>query len=106
MQAAAGVQCSYFSKYGRCCRAGGECLYEHDPDKIAICLDYLHDQCSDEACPLSHEPTPQRMPVCRLFLLGLCVAPSCRYTLTLTLTLARTLALVPVHARPPRNTLT
>ena len=26
VQAAAGVQCSYFSKYGRCCRAGGECL--------------------------------------------------------------------------------
>jgi hypothetical protein len=78
--AAAGVQCSYFSKYGRCCRTGGECLYDHDPEKIAICLGYLHGQCADEACPLSHDPTPQRMPVCRLFLLGLCVAPSCRYT--------------------------
>eukprot|EP00964_Phaeocystis_antarctica_P009283 scaffold5034_cov30-Phaeocystis_antarctica.AAC.1 len=29
--AAAGVQCSYFSKFGRCCRTGGECLYDHDP---------------------------------------------------------------------------
>ena len=78
--AAAGVQCSYFSKYGRCCRTGGECLYAHDPEKLAICLGFLHGECADDACPLSHDPSPQRMPVCRLFLLGLCVAPSCRYT--------------------------
>ena len=78
-QAASGVQCSYFSKFGRCCRVGGECLYEHDPDKIAICLPYLHGTCTDPACLLSHEPTPRRMPVCRLFLLGMCLDKACPF---------------------------
>ena len=78
-QAASGVQCSYFSKFGRCCRAGGECLYEHDPEKLAICLPYLHGTCTDPVCLLSHEPTPQRMPVCRLFLLGVCLDKACPF---------------------------
>ena len=47
---------------------------------MAICLKWLHGECDEAPCLLSHEPTPQRMPVCRLFLLGLCVAPTCKFS--------------------------
>ena len=73
------VQCSYFSRFGRCTRAGGECLYAHDAEKVAICQKFLHGVCDDAACPLSHVLAAERLPTCRLFLQGVCVTPDCAF---------------------------
>ena len=73
------VQCSYFSRFGCCTRAGGECLYAHDAEKVAICQKYLHGVCDDAACPLSHVLAAERLPTCRLFLQGVCVTPDCAF---------------------------
>ena len=42
------------------------CRFQHDPNKTAICPRFLTDQCPNTAdrCPLSHYPTPERVPVC------------------------------------------
>lgn len=76
--------CSFFCRHGRCDgRAGAECQFEHDPDRVAICQDYLHGTCDpdrDPPCPLSHAPSAENMPVCRLFARGLCVDSDCAFS--------------------------
>ena len=57
-------------------------MYQHDPSKIAICWSFLQDQCpnSAETCNLSHEPTPQRTPLCLHFLnKGRCTREKCPF---------------------------
>jgi hypothetical protein len=53
----------------------------HDPDKVAICKDYLlQGKCAfGNSCDLSHEPTPNRVPACVHFLRGGCTNENCRY---------------------------
>ena len=75
------VLCSHFCRYGRCTRSGSECPYEHNPLCVAICQAYLHGQCkAPPPCLLSHEPSPERMPTCRLFHHGLCTAEACEFS--------------------------
>ena len=54
----------------------------HDFDKIAICKTFLQKGTCPlgEACDLSHEPTPNRVPACLHFLRGNCTNEQCRYT--------------------------
>ena len=57
-------------------------MYQHDPTKIAICWNFLQDHCpnSAETCNLSHEPTPQRTPLCLHFLnKGRCTREKCPF---------------------------
>jgi len=58
-------QCRFFSISGICNR-GRTCPYKHDADKIAICPRFLQRDCPHDAdsCPLSHDPTPERVPLC------------------------------------------
>ena len=44
-------------------------MYQHDPAKIAICWNFLQGQCPNTAdsCNLSHDPTPERTPLCMHF---------------------------------------
>ncbi|KAK0501378.1 hypothetical protein EDD18DRAFT_1142560 [Armillaria luteobubalina] len=58
--------CPRFSTTGVCSR-GLTCLYNHDPNKVAICWNFLQSNCSNNACLLSHEPTPERTPLCLHF---------------------------------------
>lgn len=54
----------------------------HDPDKIAMCKEYLRNgTChpTGDVCHLSHEPSPERVPACLHFLRGNCTNVSCRY---------------------------
>lgn len=48
------------------CSRGKTCPYKHDPSKIAICWPFLQGVCQNtaETCPLSHNPTPERTPLC------------------------------------------
>lgn len=41
-------------------------MYQHDPSKIAICWNFLQGNCPNNAdnCQLSHDPTPERTPLC------------------------------------------
>ncbi|KAA1470279.1 hypothetical protein DENSPDRAFT_836046 [Dentipellis sp. KUC8613] len=57
--------CPRFTTTGACNR-GLTCLYQHDPAKIAICWPFLQGTCPHTAdtCPLSHDPTPNRTPLC------------------------------------------
>ncbi|KAI0741561.1 hypothetical protein C8Q80DRAFT_1221569 [Daedaleopsis nitida] len=57
--------CPRFTTTGSCNR-GLTCMYQHDPSKIAICWSFLQGNCphTAETCPLSHDPTPERTPLC------------------------------------------
>ncbi|KAF8966339.1 hypothetical protein BDZ97DRAFT_1809107 [Flammula alnicola] len=73
--------CPRFTTTGTCSR-GLTCMYQHDPAKIAICWNFLQDKCpnSAETCNLSHEPTPERTPLCVHFLnKGRCTREQCPY---------------------------
>jgi hypothetical protein len=75
------VLCTQFCRFGFCSREGSECHYAHDPLRTAICQPFLHGRCKAPApCALSHEPAAERMPVCRLYQRGLCVASQCEFS--------------------------
>ncbi|KAI9751641.1 MAG: hypothetical protein M1835_001194 [Candelina submexicana] len=71
----------YFPVCTGSCTNGPTCRYIHDPNKVAMCKDYLSTgTCpSDGACDLSHDPTPERVPACLHFLRGNCSKSPCRY---------------------------
>ena len=72
---------SQLSISGACTR-GLTCLYQHDAAKIAICWPFLQGNCPHTAstCNLSHDPTPQRTPLCVHFAnQGRCTRPNCPF---------------------------
>ncbi len=57
-------------------------MYQHDPSKIAICWPFLQGICphTAETCALSHDPTPERTPLCVHFANnGRCNRPNCPF---------------------------
>ena len=57
-------------------------MYAHDPDKIAVCWNFLQGNCpkTAETCDLSHDPTPERTPLCLHFLnKGRCTRLQCPF---------------------------
>jgi hypothetical protein len=57
-------------------------MYQHDPSKIAICWNFLQGNCpkTAETCALSHDPTPERTPLCLHFLnKGRCTRERCPF---------------------------
>ncbi|KAI5982449.1 hypothetical protein EDC04DRAFT_2592775 [Pisolithus marmoratus] len=73
--------CPRFTTTGACSR-GLTCMYRHDPDKIAICWNFLHGNCpnSAESCNLSHDPVPERTPLCVHFANnGRCTREKCPF---------------------------
>ena len=57
-------------------------MYQHDPSKIAICWPFLQGNCPNtaETCSLSHDPTPERTPLCVHFANnGRCTRPQCPF---------------------------
>ncbi|KAI9066982.1 hypothetical protein FKP32DRAFT_1589095 [Trametes sanguinea] len=73
--------CPRFTSTGSCNR-GLTCMYQHDPNKVAICWAFLQGNCphSAETCPLSHDPTPERTPLCVHFANnGRCTRPGCPF---------------------------
>ncbi|KAJ7763527.1 hypothetical protein DFH07DRAFT_812369 [Mycena maculata] len=73
--------CPRFTTTGSCSR-GLTCLYQHDPAKIAICWNFLQGNCPNSAatCSLSHDPTPERTPLCLHFLnKGRCTRERCPF---------------------------
>ena len=78
-EAKAHTLCAHFCRHGRC-DSTRECPYEHDPMRVAICQPFLHGRCRASLtgeCLLSHTPTPETMPTCRLYARGLCVDVAC-----------------------------
>ncbi|GLB43404.1 putative zinc finger [Lyophyllum shimeji] len=72
---------SLFHFLGSCSR-GLTCPYQHDPLKIAICWNFLQGNCpnTEETCNLSHDPTPERTPLCLHFLnKGRCTRDNCPF---------------------------
>ncbi|KAH7885859.1 hypothetical protein F5I97DRAFT_1876017 [Phlebopus sp. FC_14] len=64
------------------CSRGLTCMYQHDPNKIAVCWNFLHGNCSKtaETCNLSHDPTPERTPLCVHFANnGRCTRDNCPF---------------------------
>lgn len=64
------------------CNRGLTCMYQHDPSKIAICWPFLQGICphTAETCALSHDPTPERTPLCVHFANnGRCNRPNCLF---------------------------
>jgi hypothetical protein len=57
-------------------------MYQHDPAKIAICWNFLQGHCPNnaETCNLSHDPTPERTPLCMHFANnGRCTRENCPF---------------------------
>lgn len=81
-QDSSGVSSVYpLSSIGACNR-GLTCPYQHDPTKIAICWNFLQGNCAKtaETCNLSHDPTPERTPLCVHFANnGRCNRSNCPY---------------------------
>ncbi|KAK1069411.1 hypothetical protein LTR74_004977 [Friedmanniomyces endolithicus] len=63
------------------CPYGSQCHFAHDPDKVAICKDFLRaGTCALGAnCDMSHEMTYHRVSACQYFLRGNCTKSACRY---------------------------
>ena len=64
------------------CNRGLTCPYQHDAAKIAICWSFLQDNCAKtaETCNLSHDPTPERTPLCVHFANnGRCTRANCLF---------------------------
>jgi len=71
--------CPRFTTTGTCPK-GPHCRYQHDASKTTICKDFLQGKCAvGDACDLSHDPTPNRVPACVHFLKGNCTNSNCRY---------------------------
>ncbi|KAF9230119.1 hypothetical protein BU15DRAFT_84026 [Melanogaster broomeanus] len=73
--------CPRFTTTGSCSR-GLTCMYQHDPNKIAICWSFLHGNCSNtvDTCNLSHDPIPERTPLCVHFANnGRCTRENCPF---------------------------
>lgn len=73
--------CDYLTYLGACNR-GLTCIYQHDPSKIAICWNFLQGNCPNtvETCALSHDPTPERTPLCVHFANnGRCTRTDCPF---------------------------
>ncbi|KAF8659860.1 hypothetical protein AX16_001744 [Volvariella volvacea WC 439] len=72
--------CPRFSTTGTCNRAR-TCMYQHDPAKIAICWNFLQGNCQNtaETCNLSHDPIPERTPLCMHFISGSCTRENCPF---------------------------
>ncbi|OSD02950.1 hypothetical protein PYCCODRAFT_1409817 [Trametes coccinea BRFM310] len=73
--------CPRFTSTGSCNR-GLTCMYQHDPNKVAICWAFLQGNCphTAETCPLSHDPTPERTPLCVHFANnGRCTRANCPF---------------------------
>ncbi|CAL1715013.1 unnamed protein product [Somion occarium] len=73
--------CPRFTTTGACNR-GLTCPYQHDPAKIAICWNFLQGNCpnTSETCNLSHDPTPERTPLCVHFANnGRCTRQNCPF---------------------------
>ncbi|KIJ55239.1 hypothetical protein M422DRAFT_23848 [Sphaerobolus stellatus SS14] len=74
-------QCRFFTMTGVCQR-GLTCPYQHDAEKIAICPQFLSRNCpnTEDTCHLSHDPTPNRVPLCHHFQNhGRCTRQDCPY---------------------------
>ncbi|KAL2622795.1 hypothetical protein R1flu_003000 [Riccia fluitans] len=71
--------CQFFTRFGKCNKENGKCIYIHDPDKVAICTKFLKGECSNDQCLLTHKVMPERMPDCLYFLEGLCTNENCSY---------------------------
>ncbi|KXS95147.1 hypothetical protein AC578_5111 [Pseudocercospora eumusae] len=73
------AQCEIFTKHGKC-PYGPSCRFAHNPEKVAICKDFLYKTCpADANCDLSHETTYERVPACTHFLRGNCTKTACPY---------------------------
>ncbi|XP_030831015.1 zinc finger CCCH domain-containing protein 3 [Strongylocentrotus purpuratus] len=73
--------CKFYNRYGRCHR-GDKCPYIHDPEKVAVCTQFLRGTCkkTDGSCPFSHKASKDKMPVCVYFLKGVCNRDDCPYS--------------------------
>ncbi|KAK9067396.1 hypothetical protein SSX86_014724 [Deinandra increscens subsp. villosa] len=71
--------CQFFTRFGKCNKDDGKCLYIHDSSKIAVCTKFLNGLCSNPNCKLTHKVIPERMQDCSYFLQGLCSNKHCPY---------------------------
>ena len=53
--------------------------YNHDPEKVAICKQFLKGTCSSLDCRLTHKVISEQLPDCLNFLLGFCTLKGCPY---------------------------
>lgn len=47
--------CQFFTRFGKCNKEDGKCLYIHDPSKVAVCTKFLNGLCSNPNCKLTHK---------------------------------------------------
>ena len=62
-----------------CDKEDSRCPYNHDPEKVAICKQFLKGSCSNLDCRLTHKVISEQFPDCLNFLLGFCTLEGCPY---------------------------
>ncbi|CDK27610.1 unnamed protein product [Kuraishia capsulata CBS 1993] len=63
------------------CRNGETCRFIHDPERIALCKDFVRGSCFKADCLLQHKPTQYNSPSCKFFnIAGGCTNENCLYT--------------------------
>ena len=64
------------------CPKGPQCRFIHDPNKVALCKDFLKEgRCANgDACDLSHDMSPERVPNCLHYAKGNCAKAECPFT--------------------------
>lgn len=77
-----GCCCKILTLLAGSCHKGPRCRYAHDPNKVALCKDFMKEgKCvHGESCDLSHDMTPERTPNCLHFAKGHCTKPDCPFT--------------------------
>lgn len=61
------------------CQKGSYCEYQHDRERIKVCVPNLNNRCYNRHCLLSHTSTEFNTPVCRYFLQNKCSKSTCKY---------------------------
>ncbi|XP_047351318.1 zinc finger CCCH domain-containing protein 3 isoform X1 [Vespa velutina] len=72
--------CLFFQRFGYCAnQKKGTCSKLHDKKQISVCKKFLQGKCLLDACPLSHDVGPEKMPTCKYFLEACCTRDQCPY---------------------------
>jgi len=72
------VDCMFYIKRGAC-RFGTACRRRHDPDKVAVCTQFVQGNCTKDDCLFQHKIVKDKMPLCLYFLSGRCSKDTCPY---------------------------
>ncbi|TPX44237.1 hypothetical protein SeMB42_g02626 [Synchytrium endobioticum] len=72
------VYCVFYSRFGKC--KNNPCRFEHSAERLRMCPDFLKKSpCKETPCHLSHQPLPQKVPLCLFYERDKCGRSNCPF---------------------------